>query len=427
MRTSIATANHDPQSKIDRYLAPIPTTKPPTAEAVDSTLRALNTGLRAHRDEARHSLDGRLVETSTPGDAAACKERIAHLKEGLDRIRVTVPRLGLTPEQLVASSALVDHARAILTTVTTNPDWVRATARLEPTTPADARQLLQERPEMQDAAKRVSACQAAVKDSFEAFRQFEAQPKWLASTREALFGERTRLAQAMGAAVQARTNAETEKRAVAERLLPECAAEARLANEQAQETRRRAEAAQERLEAPLRAALVNVAVAAELLHEGKATASLADARPGTSLEFCGIHDRRGLAVAAFRGPDGEHYLADARTMRPELERLALTPGDRVSASPEGLRLEARGPHLHAGAALVAGRIEDLSWQGTKLTAVTLRTDEGVKLLVPARGDDLQKELPPHFVSAHVARGAELKLAHGQLQDITAPTRARGRS
>jgi hypothetical protein len=427
MDSTTAIATSGPATEIDRYLVPKPPKAPPTAELVSATLRSLRASLRERSAEAQRDRDEHLVDVNADGERGACAARIAHLKEGLDRIRVTVPRLGLTPEQLVASSALVDHARAILTTVTTNPDWVRATARLEPTAPADARQLLQERPELQEAAKRASACQAAVTDSFEAFRQFEAQPKWLASTREALFGERTRLAHAMGAAVQARTNAETEKRAVAERLLPECAAEARLANERAQETRRRAEAAQERLEAPLRAALVSVAVAAELLHEGRATASLADARPGTSLEFCGIHDRRGLAVAAFRGPDGEHYLADARSMRPELERLALTPGDRVSASPEGLRLEARGPHLHARAALVAGRIEDLSWQGTKLTAVTLRTDEGVKLLVPARGDDLQKELPPHFVSAHVARGAELKLAHGQLQDITAPTRARGRS
>lgn len=437
MSNTAPIATYDTNSPLDRYLAPAPPRATPTIENVCVRLTGEVRSVRSHQWEAERewglavtraykAREQPFPETSTESERTAYTQRAEGLRAQVNRLRTELPPLVLTGPRQVLSAQLVEKAHEVLHAVTSNPDWMRATARRGTAQHTDARQVLRERLEVQEAKKLVCERQRAVTAALEEFRRFEAQPKWLASTREALFGEKARVAEAIGNAVKTRTLAEAELKRVEERLLPECAAEARVENVRARAIERRAEADQERLERPLRSALVSMAVAADILQEGRATASLHANLPPSALEFCGIHERRGLAVAAFRGPDGQHYLADAITIKPELERLALTPGDRVTASIAGLQLEERGPHLQVASELVTGRIERLEWQGCKLAAVALSTDQGLRLLVPARGDDLQKELPPHL-TAHVAPGAELKLSRGQVAEVAAPTRARGRS
>jgi hypothetical protein len=352
-------------------------------------------------------------------------------KAELEKLQKQVKR-GFPAHSIESISTVLSQARNAIAAVSQKEEW-RMAVKTEATRTPSAQELVAARPEVQAARDVLTRAEELAARSQRAFQAFARQPKWLASTKELLFKSHTKVLEEYARAVGRARAAPQHLKDVVRAAHPACIAEADSMEKRAQETQARAKEVRERMEAPVRAALLEARCMVAMLHTTARVTPLEHAPSDRTLEFLGVRETNGAILAEFRGARGDRYLADTLFVRDLLDSAKLTPGDKIQLSQDGAarsvpRVAERGPNLHPETLQISGIVADVKWNGRKLESIELIDASGTRRhVLPCKGDDLTKELPQSAIY-QIRKGMEIQLARGQLVKAARPfSSERGRA
>lgn len=323
---------------------------------------------------------------------------------------LTAPK-PLPPQRSRVSAEHTKHLRALDTSIAAvrdhllkNPLWIAAT-HLERVHPAaKAEDLLSKDPDLTRARSELARAEAAMTRANRALEAWNTKPSWLRGLQNFVLGSGDKVhtdfnkaAEQLIAQNRATQSVETEARFRYEDQAADLNASAREKQEEARRVR-------EALEAPLRAVLLERAIAQDIVAQGVEIRPLREAPAQERLEFAGIRAERGVSYHEFRSPNAL-YRADSIDLAASTHVAALTPGDKFaySVTPEGARalaLVERGPHIGLDQPHVEGVVGATHRDGEKLLKFEITDERGAShWVVPTRGDDIYKELSGDLATA----------------------------
>ena len=366
-----------------------------TPEQTSSALASSVTRARVQLEQTRQACERGVAEHKASGSPKL--EVPSPRQAELERLTAPAGRAKV-PDQHVKELRSLDTAvRDIREQLVQNPLWIAATHVERSLKFTKVDDLLSQDSELAAAKAAFARAETSLVKTKQALEAWQARPSWLRTVQNFILGSGDRVTAAFDSAAtrlvnehQAVTRTESERR-----YHHEAAAGER--NATVQEQREEARRVREQLEAPLRAALLERAVAQEILTRGLDIKPLREVPANEVLEFVGFRDDRGFPILEFRSPTTS-YRADSTTLALTNDISGLVPGDKFqfALTVEGsraLQLLERGPNLSPDREVLEGTVGAIRRENGKLLEFQLVDEAGVpRWVVPTRGTDLHKEL-----------------------------------
>jgi hypothetical protein len=373
---------------------------------------------KVHLEQARRALEHGKVEHFRAGSPQLPPP--GREKE-LERASAPLPRDQIPDRHFHELRALDALVRTTRQNVVANPLWIAATHVEQSSQFLNAGELLMKDPTLQRAHADYEKAERSVVKTRRAKERYESKSRWVRALADFILGSgekvRTDFDQAAHALLEAKGALEQVERE--QRYFHEGAAEEHNAQLQAKQSEARDR--REALEQPLRAAILERALAQVLVTEACPVRVLKDAPPDERLEVGLKREIRGFVFQEFRGESGTLFFADAIDQRATGGLLDLVPGDsvRLARTDEGLpvlELEQRGPNrgVH-GQERLEGTVGAFHWKGSHLVKLEIVDNAGEsRWVVPTQGPDLIAELGPGAQQA-LRAGNHVSLERGRVR------------
>jgi hypothetical protein len=386
----------------------------------EDQLKAVVRRTKVHVEQAKRALDHGKVEHLRGGSPAMPPPR---REKELERASAPLPRDQIPDRHFHQLRALDALVRTTRQSVVANPLWIAATHVEQSPQFLNASELLMKDPTLLNARAEYDNAERTFVKARRSKERFERWPRWAQAITNFILGSgdkvRSDFDQAANGLLDAKTTVEQTERE--QRFHHESAAAEH--NTQLQARQESARERREELEQPLRAAILERAMAQLIVTEACPVNLLHDAPVNERLEVGPKREIRGFLFQEFRAEGGTLYFGDALDQRATGGQLDLVPGDtvRLARTPEGapvLELEERGTNLSLRRdEHIEGTVGAFNWKGSHLAKLELIDSAGQShWVVPTEGPDLLAELGPGAAQA-LRAGNHVQLERGRVQVV----------